>query len=152
MEREEKVAKAPVGGRFGEHCLAEEFVNSFPSRPRRNLLPLPLENFGDIQLPPSGPEIHILRPNKWRAKPNLVGDVESDHDRDGKVDGEKVLCARFLPNGPDGDPKLRDKDETVEQEAEPGADNAGLGSVSELVEGVILLFPSLTEADVSQTD
>ena len=63
-----------------------------------------------------------------------------------------MFRAGLLADGPDGDPKLRNEDETVEEEAEPRAENSGLRSVGEIVEGVATLLPSLAEADVSQTD
>jgi len=47
---------------------------------------------------------------------------------------------------------LRDEDEDVEREAEPGAVDAGLRSEGELGEGVALLGPGAAVADVCEAD
>ena len=55
-------------------------------------------------------------------------------------------------NGREACPELRNKDQHVEEKADPGADDARLGAEGELVEFVTLLFPGFAEADMGEAD
>ena len=47
---------------------------------------------------------------------------------------------------------MRDEHKHIEQEADPGADDAGLSPERKLVEGVALGLPGFAEADVRKAD
>jgi hypothetical protein len=71
--------------------------------------------------------------DEWRAEVNLIRKVKHENEGDSKVDRKKVFGTRFLANGPDSDPELRDEDEAVENKATPGANHARLRGIRKLV-------------------
>lgn len=132
--------------------LAEELVPLLPGGPGIALSLLLRKDGSEIELTTSSDQVHILCPEEGGLEPDLVRDVGDDEDRDGEVDGEEGLGIGLASKGPDGNPELGDEDNDVETEAEPGADEAGLGGEGELVEGVALDVPGATEANVSKAD
>ena len=57
-----------------------------------------------------------------------------------------------VSDGRKSGPELCDEDQNIKDEADPGADDAGLGFECQLVEGVAVVFPGLAEADVAGAD
>lgn len=62
------------------------------------------------------------------------------------------VATAVLLNGPQADPELRDEHKRIEQEAEPGADDAALRREGELADAVAVGLPGLAEPDVRQAD
>ena len=137
--------------------LTEKLIRPFPSRPGRAVSLLVGDQFRDIQISNTGVEIHVIRPDERRPVIELVRDVKDDHRRRREVDLEERLrlrCGRefMVADRPGAGPELGDEDQAVEDEADPGANDAGLAAEGELVEGVALLRPASPEADVGEAD
>ncbi|KAH0551053.1 hypothetical protein GP486_007595, partial [Trichoglossum hirsutum] len=101
--------------------------------------------------------VHVLGADEGGAVEEFVADVADDDDGGGEVGLEEVLCAlggghAGVADGGEAGPELGDEHEAVEAEADPRADDAGLGAEGELIEGVALDKPALAEADVAQAD
>lgn len=91
----------------------------------------------DVEIPPSGIDVHVLYTHKGGTEVDLVDYVEDDHAGCANPLVEEVArdCGAshlFPADGKRTDPKLGDDDENVEGDADPGADHADLGLEGEL--------------------
>ena len=93
---------------------------------------------------PASVQVDISDTHKARAEPDLVHDIEQQHDRKRKIRLEEVV--RLVAGGEragrarrvDGDPELRDEDEQEGDEADPGPSCAERRLVDEVGQGVAL--------------
>jgi len=135
----------------------EKLINPFPFWPQRSLGLLLSNQLSEIQVAYTRVQIHVVATHDRCAEPELVHDVGDDHNRSGQIGHEEVahqLAGTFVAivNWPRAGPKLSYQHKAVENEADPGAEDARLAAESELVEGVALLFPRMAESNVRETD
>merc|ERR1712225_207117 len=62
------------------------------------------------------------------------------------------LRSPLFPGGGNGNEKLSDEYDNTENEPDPGSYNAEDGSERDLIDGMAVISPSFTEADVSKAD
>ena len=147
----------PLTRRDSASRSTQKLIHPLPPGPSGLLGPLLGQKLREIQLAHTRLQIHLARPRHPRLHPDLVGDVEGQDDRGGQIGLEeihRILPGRFLlpADGGKAGPELRGQDEQIEDEADPGPDDARLGAEGQLVEGAALHFPGLAEADVGQAD
>ena len=135
----------------------EELIYPFPFRPHRSFGLLLSNQLGEIKVADTRVQIHVVATHDGSAEPELVHDVGDNHNRSSQIGHEEVahqLAGRFaaIVNRPRTGPELSYQHKAVEDEADPGAENARLAAESELVESMALLFPRVTEPDVRETD
>lgn len=116
-----------------------------------------LEQNGQVEISPAGVEVHVLDADDVGAEPELVPHVHDNDDGRGGVVQEEILDVggdRVLAvvDGPRADPELGAQDEDVKEEADPGAQDAGLRAEGEFVEGPAAHGPCFAEADVGEAD
>jgi len=102
-------------------------------------------------------QIHIETPHKRRPINDLVGNVESNHNRRREIRLEETcrnLLARHtrVPNRRKRSPELRNENDNIHNKPDVRPDDAGLRAESEFVEGMALHFPAFAEADVREVD
>lgn len=115
----------------------------------------------EVEFADSRLQVHVFAPHKGGFVPEFVGDVADEDHRHRQIGLEEILRQRRGPGERQrawcrrwckADPELRHQDQDVEEQAEPGADKAGLGFEGEIIERVALQFPRLSEAYVCKTD
>ena len=86
-------------------------------------------------------EVHLAGTDERSPEPEFVEGEEEDHDRDGHAALEPILGqgrrARDatpvrVSNRRKSGPELHGQDEDIEDEAEPGARDAGLGYIGQI--------------------
>lgn len=105
----------------------------------------------------AGINVHGARAEDARAEPELVAEVEDEHDGHREDLEEEVLgdAARSRIGGAqrgDGRPELRRHDEQVGDEPDVGAHEADLRAERQLLRRVAGEAPGAAEADVAQAD
>lgn len=115
-------------------CMStEKLIYPFPSRPHRSLGLLLSDQLGEIQVADTCMQIHVVATHNRSAEPQLVHDVGDDHNRSGQIGHKEVahqLAGSFVAicNWPRTGPELSYKHKAVEDEADPGAENARLAA------------------------
>jgi len=137
--------------------LTEEFVSLLPCWPLSLLGSLLGDELGNVELADTSVQVHVVAADEGCALPELVNDVEQNNNRSGKVDFEEALNLLAgshvsIPDGEASSPELCDQHETVKEETDPGADDAGLRLEGQLIKSVALSLPSLAESDVGEAD
>lgn len=137
--------------------LAEELVRLLPLGPVGLLHPLLGNELRNIQLADTRVQVHVMAAHKRRLVDELVHDVEDDDDGRGEVDLEEGLdelagCHVRVSDRREAGPELGDEHEAVEDESDPGTNQARLAAERELVERVALHLPTLAEPDVREAD
>lgn len=102
-------------------------------------------------------QIHIVTADKGCAVPDFVSNVA--YQRNGKrevqaeeIDGQFRVGHLGLLDGGHSDPELTDENQDVEDETNPGADDARLAAEGELGECMALELPAFPEADVGEAN
>ena len=98
-----------------------------------------------------------MGPDERRTVRDLVCDIERQDDRKREIQSEEILHQLARAHGlvaqrRERGPELRDQHEDVEDEADPGPDDAGLRAEGELVERAALHAPAFAEPDVCEAD
>jgi hypothetical protein len=135
----------------------EKFIDPFPFGPHRPLCFLLSNQLSEIKVAYARVQIHVVATHDRRAVPELVHNV-GDNDNWGRQICHEEVAHKLagshsgVTNRPRTSPKLSYQHKAVENEADPGAENARLAAESELIESVALLLPRVAESDVRETD
>lgn len=135
----------------------EKPIKPLPFRPTPPFLELLLEQDGQVEVSPPRVEIHLLDADNLSAEPELVPYIHDDDDRSSGIIQKEILdilSNRVVAviNGPRADPELSDEDEDIQQEPDPGAQDASLSPEGKFVKGATAEGPCFAEADVREAD
>lgn len=137
--------------------LAHVFIHFFPRGPALLLFPLLGDEDGQVEIAAARVDVHVGDAHERGLVPEVVAEEEEDDDGGGEVDEEEALGEGGgglgpVADGPGADPELRDEDEDVDDEAEPGAEDADLRPEGQLGDLVALVGPGAPEPDVREAD
>ena len=111
----------------------------------------------DVKITTTSGKIHLVSPDELGLVDKLVRNVEQQNNRGSEVAGEEGLDQFSsghigVANGGESNPELSDQHQTVEDEANPGADHTGLGLEGQLVQAVALGLPATAETNMREAD
>ncbi len=115
----------------------KKLIRLLPLRPHRPLKLLFCDQLSQIQLSDPRPQVHVPAPHHLSLVYNLIRYIKQQHDWCCQICLEKVFRQRFGARdggaglgdyGGEAGPELGDEHEHVEEETDPGADDAGLGA------------------------
>lgn len=155
-------------------CVARHLEDAgeetLPRGPLLHLLALAVDEV-PVEFATAGVNIHLGSPEPSSALPEVTTDPESNNDEQSEVGLEEVLgCADALADGRDSGVKLVNvsvwkhiimkcdrtylshQDDDDDTKTNPGSDKATGSLEWDLINGVTVVSPGLTEADMSQAN
>jgi hypothetical protein len=120
--------------------------------PVRHLFSFLLKNRLEIEFTTSAHKVNITRPDKFRSLEDFPEEVESNDNRCGKICLKEVIRVRFSPDGIQGNVKLCNQTQNVENQSDPRTPNSKSSLEGKFIEGMALDAPSSAELNMGEAN